>query len=225
MIDRWETDGELAAALRARDGDAWAVVYLRYASQMRAVARQLAPLGLADDVVHDVFARFWDRPDLFDPQRGSLRGYLLATTRSQSIDAVREDVARLRRQAKHLDSRRSSPAPSAEADALAAVTTEQLIIAIRMLPRGEREAIGLAYFRHLPYQEVARVLGLPEGTVKSRIRAGLARMRLALVELGQDPGPSEQTSSPQGPLTEAGFWSSRGRGPGEGGHDEPPGPA
>lgn len=188
MIDRWATDGELAVDLRARDGDAWAVVYVRFSAAMRSVARRFGPVGQADDVVHEVFAQFWDRPELFDPTRGSLRSYLLGMTRNRSIDAHREDAARRHRERRHLDNRKVSPAPSVEADAIAGVTTDELILIVRRLPPAEREAIGLAFFRHLSYQQVATELGVPEGTVKSRIRAGLMRMRTALDQSGLDEG-------------------------------------
>ncbi len=196
MIDRWDTDGELAADLRARDGDAWAVTYVRFSASMRRLARRLVSLDQADDVVHEVFARFWERPDLYDPARGSLRNYLLDMTRSRSIDAYRSDVARRGRETRDLDRRSSDFVVSVEADAIAGLTTDQLIIVIRMLPRGERQAIGLAFFRDLSYQQVATALGLPEGTVKSQIRAGLARMRTALGELSLDAGtlPHEKPS-------------------------------
>jgi len=183
VIDRWRTDAELAADLRARDSDAWALTYVRFLAPMRGVARRFAPVGQADDVVHEVFAKFWDRTELFDPERGSLRGYLLAMTRSRSIDVYREDAARRGRETRDLDDGRLSPAAAVEADAIARITTDELIMIIRMLPRGEREAIGLAFFRHLSYQEVATTLGVPEGTVKGRIRAGLLRMRTAVGEL------------------------------------------
>lgn len=196
MIDRWDTDGELAADLRARDGDAWAATYVRFSASMRRLARRLVSLDQADDVVHEVFARFWERPDLYDPARGSLRNYLLDMTRSRSIDAYRSDVARHGRETRDLDRRSSDFLVSVEADAIAGLTTDQLIIVIRMLPRGERQAIGLAFFRDLSYQQVATALGLPEGTVKSQIRAGLARMRTALGELSLDAGtlPDENPS-------------------------------
>ena len=150
MIDRWPTDEEFAVDLRARDGDAWALAYVRYLAPMRSVARRFGPLGQADDVVHEVFAQFWARPDQFDPERGSLRGYLLTMTRRRSIDVYREDVARRRRETRDLDDGRLSPAASVEADALAGITTDELIMVIRMLPRGEREAIGLAFFATSP---------------------------------------------------------------------------
>jgi len=196
VIDRWDTDGELAAELRARDGDAWAATYVRFSASMRRLARRLVSLDQADDVVHEVFARFWERPDLYDPARGSLRNYLLDMTRSRSIDAYRSDVARHGRETRDLDRRSSDFLVSVEADAIAGLTTDQLIIVIRMLPRGERQAIGLAFFRDLSYQQVATALGLPEGTVKSQIRAGLARMRTALGELSLDAGtlPDENPS-------------------------------
>lgn len=196
MIDRWDTDGELAADLRVRDGDAWAVTYVRFSASMRRLARRLVSLDQADDVVHEVFARLWERPDLYDPARGSLRNYLLDMTRSRSIDAYRSDAARRGREIRDLDRRSSDFVVSVEADAIAGLTTDQLIIVIRMLPRGERQAIGLAFFRFLSYQQVATALGLPEGTVKSQIRTGLARMRTALGELGLDAGtlPDENPS-------------------------------
>nr|MBA3266817.1 sigma-70 family RNA polymerase sigma factor [Acidimicrobiia bacterium] len=193
---RWDTDGELAADLRARDGDAWAVTYVRFSASMRRLAHRLVSVDQADDVVHEVFARFWERPDLYDPARGSLRNYLLDMTRGRSIDAYRSDAARRGREIRDLDRRSSDFVVSIEADAIAGLTTDQLIIIIRMLPRGERQAIGLAFFRDLSYQQVAAALGLPEGTVKSRIRAGLARTRTALGELGLDTGtlPDENPS-------------------------------
>ncbi|MGI8631275.1 MAG: RNA polymerase sigma factor [Solirubrobacterales bacterium] len=204
MINRWRTDTEFAVDLRARDSDAWALAYVRYLAPMRSVARRFGPLGQADDVVHEVFAQFWDRPDQFDPGRGSLRGYLLTMTQSRSIDVYREDVARRRRETRDLEEGQLSSAASVEADALAGITTDELIVVIRMLPRSEREAIGLAFFRHLSYQQVATTLGVPEGTIKSRIRAGLLRMRTALGELGlvDDPLPGEVAPSDTDPIAD-----------------------
>jgi len=188
VIDRWATDRELVADLRAGDGDAWTHVYVRFTASMRSVAGRFGPVDQVDDVVHEVFAQFCGRPDLFDPTRGSLRGYLLRMTKSRSIDAYREDVARRGRETRHLDHQRSRSVASVEGDAIDGIATDELIMIIRMLPRAEREAIGVAFFRYVTYQEAAVVLGIPEGTAKSRIRAGLLRMRAALGELGLDEG-------------------------------------
>ena len=188
MIDRWATDRELAADLRAGDGDAWALAHVRFTASMRSVARRFGPVDQVDDIVHEVFAQFWGRPDLFDPTRGSLRSYLLRMTRSRSIDAYRADVARRGRETRHLAHQHSRPLASVEGDAIDGITTDELIAIIRMLPRAEREAIGVAFFRYVTYQEAAVVLGIPEGTAKSRIRAGLLRMRAALGKLGLDEG-------------------------------------
>jgi len=189
VIDRWATDVELAVDLRARDGDAWALVYVRCSASMRNVARRRVGPDQADRVGHEVFAQFRHRPGLFDPERGSLLHYLLGMTRNRSIDAYRADAARRRRETKHFDLGNLGSMVSAEGDAIVGITTEELIMIIRMLPHGEREAIGMAFFRHLSYQQVAITLGAPEGTVKSRIRAGLARMRTAFGELGLDEEP------------------------------------
>ncbi len=100
-----------------------------------------------------------------------------------------------------------SSAASVEADALAGITTDELIMVMGMLPHShsEREAIGLAFFRHLSYQQVATTLGVPEGTIKSRIRAGLLHMRTALGELGlvDDPLPGEIAPSDTDPISDS----------------------
>jgi RNA polymerase sigma-70 factor (ECF subfamily) len=141
----------------------------------RAIVRDPA---LAEEITHDVFLRFWDRTGgtRFDADRGSLPGYLKAMARGRSIDVIRSEENRRRREDRvcHLA---VVPAPSPEESVSDAATVSS---ALSVLTDDERAAIIMAFFGDQPYRDVANALGLPEGTVKTRIRAGLGRMRAHL---------------------------------------------
>jgi RNA polymerase sigma-70 factor (ECF subfamily) len=134
-------------------------------------------------VTQEVFLRLWNQPDRFDPGRGTLRSFLLAQSHARAVDAIRSLNARKAREAK--DARRTASAEydmSHEAWDLA--LADKVSGALADLPKDERRAIELAYFDGRTYVEVAALLDTPEGTVKSRIRNGMRRMRAALVEAG-----------------------------------------
>jgi len=168
-------DAALVAGLVRRDHDAMAKLYDRHAAALFNYARcTLGQRPLAEEVVQDVFVQLWKRPERFDSARGSVRAYLLTLARGRSIDVARSETARRRREQQDrtrptsdsVDPFASDPAPIDDVhDALAQLSDEQ------------REAIGLAYYAGLPYREVAAFLDVPEGTVKNRIRTGLARLR------------------------------------------------
>jgi RNA polymerase sigma-70 factor (ECF subfamily) len=128
-----------------------------------------------------VFVRLWARADQYDGSRGSLRSYLLAQTHGRSLDVLRAETARRRREER--DAQRSvDPRPDVEGEAIANTVADEVRRALASLPAGEREPVELAYLAGLPYREVATRLGIPEGTAKSRIRSGLSRLRAALAE-------------------------------------------
>jgi RNA polymerase sigma-70 factor, ECF subfamily len=137
----------------------------------------------AEDVTQDVFLRFWRQPERFDPNRGTLRAFLLAQAHARSVDAIRTLNARRRRESG--DAKRIA---DAEHDILhdfwVLVRADHLSRALGKLPDEERQAIELAYFDGHTYVEVAELLDQPEGTIKSRIRNGMRRMRAFLVEAG-----------------------------------------
>lgn len=137
----------------------------------------------AEDVTQEVFLRLWNQPDRFDPTRGTLRSFLLAQAHARAVDAIRSLNSRRAREAK--DARRTA---SAEYDMQHEVwdlsLAEKVSEALGTLPTEERRAIELAYFEGRTYVEVAELLDQPEGTVKSRIRNGMRRMRSVLVEAG-----------------------------------------
>jgi RNA polymerase sigma-70 factor (ECF subfamily) len=138
--------------------------------------------ALADDVVQEVFVRLWTQADRFDSERGTLRSYVLAQTHGRSLDLVRAETARRRREER--EARMGAPTVDVEREAIANTVANDVRRALASLPDEEREPVELAYLGGLPYREVATRLGLPEGTAKSRIRSGLSRLRRALAAEG-----------------------------------------
>jgi RNA polymerase sigma-70 factor (ECF subfamily) len=131
--------------------------------------------GLAQDVTQEIFLRLWNEPQRFDPERGSLRSFLLREAHSRSIERVRSEEARRQRESR--SEFRDRPVPlDIEDDVLRSLTSNEVRNALSQLPEGERSAIVLAYYGGHSYREVASVLGAPEGTVKSRIRSGLLKL-------------------------------------------------
>ena len=178
------SDAQLVVAIGRFHQDALAEAYRRHAGASFGLAlRILASRPLAEEVVQEVFLRLWNDPERFDPARGSLRAYLLAQTHGRSVDLVRAESARRSREER--DARRTAESGydlerEVEDLALAGYVRE----ALDELSEGERAAIELAYFGGHSYREVATLLGEPEGTVKSRIRVGLRRLRDSLVASG-----------------------------------------
>ncbi len=133
--------------------------------------------------MQEVFLRLWNEPERFDPARGSLRSFLLTNTHGRSVDIVRSESARRTREER--DALRTPESGyDLEREVWDLTLAEHLREAIADLREEERTAIELAYFDGHTYREVAGLLDQPEGTVKSRIRAGLGRLRESLIERG-----------------------------------------
>lgn len=172
-----------AAARDLRDPTTFTAAFDAYAGVVHSAA--LAILGdpvRAQDVVQDVFLRLWHRPAAFDPARGSLAGYLRVMARSRAVDMWRESRAagrmseRLKVEARDEEPRADErPAVAAER----AVERAGVQAALRELPRGQREAVVLAYWGGLPAERIARRERIPLGTAKSRVRLGLGKLRRA----------------------------------------------
>lgn len=180
-------DADLVAALGHRSQAALEEIHRRYGGAVWAVARRVcrAP-DLAEEVSQTVFVELWSKPERFDPALGKLRTWLVTQAHSRAVDVVRSEASRRRRHER--EAQFAAPAAT-EVDAI--VQEADLAAGVRravdQLPRLERDAILLAYFGGHSYRETAAMLGQPEGTVKSRIRSALERLRHVLEAEGVAP--------------------------------------
>ena len=177
------SDPQLVTAVQRHQHQALAELYRRHGGALFTLAlRVLRVRELAEEVVQDIFARLWHSPERFDPARGTLRPYLLAQAHRRAIDVVRSESARRARDERAANA--VSPAYVLEDDALNLTVGDQVREAMTTLSADQQRAISLAYFGGHSYREVAVILHEPEGTVKSRIHTGLARLRRTLADAG-----------------------------------------
>ena len=181
---RETSDAGLVVAISRYHQDALAEAYRRHAGAVFGLARRLlADAALAEEIVQEVFLRLWNDPDKFDPGRGSLRSFLLAQCHGRSVDLLRSETSRRRREEKDLR-RTAEGGYDLEREVWDLTLADHVREALDALPEPERQAIRLAYLGGHTYREVATMLDEPEGTVKSRIRSGLKRLRVEFAAAG-----------------------------------------
>ena len=174
----------LVRRVAARDQAALVALYDRYARAMYALALKIAGQPEeAEEIVTDVFCQAWRTADRFDPSRARVDGWLFMMTRSRALDRVRA-AQRLQRRVEAQEAelavtpldRVSDP----EAEAELAERRRAVQAALGALAPAQRQALELAFFEGLSHSEVADRTGEPLGTIKTRIRAGLGKLREAL---------------------------------------------
>jgi RNA polymerase sigma-70 factor (ECF subfamily) len=179
-------DVGLVIAIARYDADAFAEAYRRHAGAVFALAQRLLwERAQAEEMVQEIFLRLWEQPGRFDQARGSLRSFLLMDAHARCVDRIRADTRRKEREER---TARAEVVAQYDLDLEAhdLDIAEQVREVMNALSEGERRAIELAYFGGHTYREVARILREPEGTIKSRIRTGLTRLRTQLLERGID---------------------------------------
>jgi len=179
-----DRDALLVARIGAGDDSALAAVYDEHAGLVYGLARQVTRDDeLARDITQEVFACLWETPSRVDVSRGSLRTYLAVLAHRRAVDEVRRQEARSR--AETVPGVMPEPdGPETQVLAAAARTWrgKRLAELLGALPAEQRTAVQLAYYEGLTYVQVARKLGIPEGTAKYRLRAALARLRTLLTD-------------------------------------------
>jgi RNA polymerase sigma-70 factor, ECF subfamily len=174
------SDNVLIAAVGDQNHEALGEIYRRHGGAVWSVAKRVCRSAeLAEEVCQSVFTELWSHPERFDPSRGALRSWLVAQTHSRAVEVARsqEDARRQERDAP-LDP--TPPSAEVEEAARAGALATEVRRAIDQLEAVERDAILLAYLGGHAYSETARILGTPEGTIKSHTRRGLLNLRRAL---------------------------------------------
>ena len=178
-------DEELMQRLFYRDLGAFRALYARYSSLVYSTSlRVVRDAQIAEDMVQEIFLRVWRKPESYVPQRGRFLTWLTSVTRNRAVDEVRSRSRRFRHETASPEEReRELPAPETNDPSLTTELSDQrrmILAALSGLPQEQREAIELAYFGGFTQQEISERLALPLGTVKTRIRLGMQKLRVAL---------------------------------------------
>jgi RNA polymerase sigma-70 factor, ECF subfamily len=180
-----EGDASLMAALLRKEPSAADTLYARYASRIYGLGLVLLKNKAdAEDLVQDTFLKVWRTGSAFDPRRGSLDVWILLTARSVAIDLLRRRSLETRKLMSGPSVSGVSDEPGPEWHAEHRDLIQRVLEAMDRLPPPQRSAVALAYFGERSSTQVAELQGIPLGTVKSRIRAGIATLRRSLSERG-----------------------------------------
>ena len=179
-----EGDETLVARLALRDENALRELHRRYAALVFSVAMRYVGAASAEEVVQDVFVALWNKHGSFDPARGSFKPWLAQIARRRAMNRLR-------------DARRDAPAIDDAIDDIASDAAlpdesqwqshrqEVIRAAVDALPEAQRQALSLAFFDELTHEQIAKVLGTPVGTAKTRIRLAMKRLGpMLLLTLG-----------------------------------------
>jgi RNA polymerase sigma-70 factor, ECF subfamily len=175
------TSEELLVAVAGGDQRAFEVLFDRVSPQVLGVTqRVLRDRALAEEVSQEVLVEVWRKADRFDPHRGSASGWITTLAHRRAVDRVRSEQASRDRDERVTRRDRSRDVDHVADEVAVRLDHWQVRQALATLTERQREAIELAYFQGHTYRDVARVLEIPEGTAKSRLRDGLLRLREAL---------------------------------------------
>lgn len=180
-------DRDLMASIRSRDEEAFRELFRRYGPTAMALARRvLRRRSLAEETVQEAFLSVWKSPEGFDPQRGSVRAWLMSAVHHRAIDLVRREEAQQRRSLEAASDPRMTtddPGVTVVEEVGLMQTRIEVRRALQDLPEPQRRVVELMYFDGRTQTQIAESTGIPLGTVKSRALLGIRRLRGALLEM------------------------------------------
>jgi RNA polymerase sigma factor (sigma-70 family) len=184
---RAQQDSQLVALVAEGDATALEALYDRYGKAAYSLAlRILTDQNLAEDVVQEVFLSLWRDARRFDPARGTVATYLLSMTHHRSVDVVRrEENLRRRHGPDEALTLLADQASDLEDEVEVAERRTQIRAALAGLPEPQQGALMLAHFGGYTQREIASLAGIPLGTVKTRMAAGMRRLKDELREAGR----------------------------------------
>lgn len=178
-----EFEDDITVLRRVARGDqsALGLLYDRHASAMLALGlRILAEAREAEDLLHDVFLEAWRLAGDYDPDRGSVKTWLLVRMRSRCLDRLRSHAYARTSPLETMRPESETDADAADEHAVRSLDGTRVCRLLACLPEPQREVLVLGYFRDLSFQEIAAQLGIPLGTVKSRVSAAMGKLRSEL---------------------------------------------
>ena len=179
-------DHQLLERIAAKDKDALNALYNRYMTPVYSLSlHMLKQPPLAEEVTQDVFLNIWLKADSFNASRGNPRSWIMSVTHHRVVDVIRA-----RRRAYNATDpegydtleRLPSSEPSVESQVTQSLDRERIMRALATLPDNQREVIELAYFEGYSQSEMAEKLSQPLGTIKTRVRLAMQKLRMSLQE-------------------------------------------
>ncbi len=171
-------DEDLISLVEGGDAEAFAVLYDRHGRPAYSLAyRMMGEKQAAEELAQNAFIKVWRRAGSYRAERASVRTWILSIVHNRGIDQLRSHASRRRLQEKIEASAASSQPSEAFAETWRNTQSEQVREALSTLPKEQLKILELAYFSGYTHVEIAELLGVPLGTVKGRMRAGLKKMR------------------------------------------------
>jgi RNA polymerase sigma-70 factor (ECF subfamily) len=171
-------DEDLISLVEGGDAEAFAVLYDRHGRPAYSLAyRMMGEKQAAEELAQNAFIKVWRRAGSYRAERASVRTWILSIVHNRGIDQLRSHASRRRLQEKIEASAASSQPSEAFAETWRNTQSEQVREALNTLPKEQLKILELAYFSGYTHVEIAELLGVPLGTVKGRMRAGLKKMR------------------------------------------------
>jgi RNA polymerase sigma-70 factor, ECF subfamily len=188
MSDIRIADDNLVTGVAQRDKHALETLYDRYASSALGLAMKIiGERNVAEEIVQEAFWRVWKRADTYQPGRGQFGAWLFGIIHNLAIDELRRRQVQPAATSLDLKDENAVDIPDSRIDVEEAVqqqiTGAQVRAALTGLPEPQRRVIELAYFEGLTHQEIADKLGEPVGTIHTRSRLGLQKLRVQLLSL------------------------------------------
>ncbi|MGW8144109.1 MAG: sigma-70 family RNA polymerase sigma factor [Anaerolineales bacterium] len=179
-------DEVLIRLIEADNGDSMGELYDRYSRLVFSLARNIVgDPGTAEEITLDVFTLIWEKAGTYNPEKAKVRTWMTTITRNRSIDELRRRGSRPERIVVDLFQDPSSQLlvdNSLEDDAQASLNRERVREAVSQLPDDQKEALQLAYFKGYTHRQIADLLDQPLGTIKTRIRLAMGKLRNILLE-------------------------------------------
>ena len=171
-------DASLLRSIQRGGRGAFAALYDRHASAAFGLAVKITgDRGIAEDVVQDAFLALWKQAPRFDPQRGQVKSWLLTIVHHRAVDVVRRRAGRPERALPDGAEEYLAAPGRPDEEAIAAMDAAAVRDAVSLIPQDQRKTVEMAYFAGMTHVEIAEATGVPLGTVKSRLRIGLEKMR------------------------------------------------